>query len=618
MTERIDVPEDFPVADLADAPAPAAAPCGAPAPGDPSDLLGAILSLHAADGADDLHQRVAGLLSTHLGLVSWSLLEPAPGGDGSCVLRATTRPELALHTPFALAAADGLLARALGWCGAATGGLAPDPGFPAVIEWQGLGVPLAGAFPAAVAGDARPGVLVCHEFAPTGLLKSPAETHRWLAAFAAQLAVAALTRRALEEARAGAERARRQVDFLSGLGRLAGLRDARELVPRWLDALMAACGAQGGALLLERDEKLCREAERGLLDQRVTAIQLATRHPLVNECSETSRIFLIPDARTWPKLAPATVPAGIASLLVMPLRAEGKPLGVLVLAGDAARGAFSAADQELLVAVAETATAVLTGAVAQRSTVEVESKQQEYALAGRVQRALLPGRVPDLAGLALDGVSASCEGGGGDYYDFVKLSERKVGIAIGDVSGHGLQVAVLLMGVRAFLRARAEVAGDPGELLAQLNAYVKPDIKQGMIMSLLYGVLDLEEGEFRFASAGHDAPALYRAATGVFEEPDRAGPALGMLGGARFAVERMAGLAPGDRLVLFTDGVWEQHDGKGEQFGRRRVLAAVRDQRHLPPNEFIKALRGVHAGFRGAVPQEDDWTVVAAGIRAVG
>ncbi|MBI3268005.1 MAG: SpoIIE family protein phosphatase [Planctomycetes bacterium] len=582
------------------------------APREESGLLAAVRSLHASTGLEDLHARLGALLKVHLGCASWSVLARAEG-EGTFTLRAGTRQELDLGRPFPVAPGDGPLDAAL----RGGPGVVGNPGFPAVVEWQGKGVPLAACHPLAWEGVAF-GALAIHEFLPEGPRKPPAQLQRWLATFADHLAVAETQVRALEEARAGARFCERKLAVVAEVGKLMKVLDPAPLNPKLLETLMASCGANGGALLLDRDDKLCREVERGILDRRVAAILLATRHPLVNECAETGRCFLFADVRAHPRLDPTTVPSDIESLLVLPLQANGKPLGVLALASNAERGPFTEADLQLLQSVGEMAAAVLETVNTHRVSLETEYRKQEFAVAGRVQRGVLPARSPDIAGCLLDGMSISCDGGGGDYYDWVRLGERKVGIAIGDVSGHGIPVAILLMGVRAFLRARAEMVDDPGELLTQLNGYVKPDLKQGMIMSLFYGVLDLEAGTLRFASAGHDAPALFRSAEGRFDEPDRTGPALGMLSGARFTSDRLDGLASGDYLMLLTDGIWEQHNPKGEQFGRRRVLDAIREYRHLPPNEFIKVLRGLHRGFRGDMPQEDDMTLVVGSVRSVG
>lgn len=577
-----------------------------------SNLLAAVRSLHAAAGLADLHARLATLLKVHLGCPAWSVLVRGEA-DGFFALRASTRTDLVASAPIVAAADQEPLRGPL----AEGTGVLLDARAPVVLEWQGKPVPLVACYALPWNGEVM-GLLACHEFGPAGPRKGEAQTHRWLTVLAEHLAVAEVQLRALDEARAGAEVGTLKLTAVAEVARLVKQLDPKALVPALLDILIRVCRAQGGAMYLEHEDKLCGEVDRGIVDARVASVLLLTRHPLLHECAETQRTYFLPDARRHPKIDPASVPPGIASLLVMPLVVGGKPVGVVALATDEKHGPLAGAAVEVVAAVAETAATLIQGATMHRQTVAAEFQKLEYDLAGKIQRSLLPGRALQIGGCTVDAWSQNCEGGGGDYYDFAKLGERRLGIAIGDVSGHGIQVAVLLTGVRGFLRARAGVVTDPAELLSQVNDYVKQDVKLGMIMSLFYGILDLEAGTLTFASAGHDPPALLRRASGRFEEPDRRGPALGMLSGARFTGDVITGIAAGDVLMQFTDGVWEQHDTKGRQLGRPRLLEAVREHGRLSATELIHALRGLHQGHRGTMPQEDDMTIVAATIRTVG
>src|SRR5262249_39564202 len=158
------------------------------------------------------------------------------------------------------------------------------------------------------------------------------------------------------------------------------------------------------------------------------------------------------------------------------------------------------------------------------------------------------------------GVVDYCDETGGDYYDYPRVWELprgRVALTVGDVTGHGIVAALLMASARAVLRTHAERDEAPDEILALVNRHIVRASTAGKFMPLFYGVLDPAAGTLDYANAGQGGCHLLRAAASVVEDLPASGPPLGVFDGAQFPARRVEGLAPGDVVLLATDGVWE-------------------------------------------------------------
>jgi sigma-B regulation protein RsbU (phosphoserine phosphatase) len=245
---------------------------------------------------------------------------------------------------------------------------------------------------------------------------------------------------------------------------------------------------------------------------------------------------------------------------------------------------------------------------------ERERMKQSLTLAMEVQQQLLPQEPPKLAGFDIAGKSDYCEETGGDYYDFIDLMEigpGKLGIAVGDVSGHGIGAALLMASARAVLRSHAVRHGsDLGQLFDTLNRHLVADTGDEQFMTLFYGVLDAGTHSFSWTSGGHDPALWLRRASGQIEELPNTGMPVGVMEEASYGQAGPITLQPADVIVIGTDGIWEAANSAGEVFGKQRLrdlLAASSDQTAHGIRTAV--VRSVHE-FLEAEPQEDDITLV--------
>jgi serine phosphatase RsbU (regulator of sigma subunit) len=236
-------------------------------------------------------------------------------------------------------------------------------------------------------------------------------------------------------------------------------------------------------------------------------------------------------------------------------------------------------------------------------------------VAQEVQQNLLPQGPPVEKRLDVAGRSFYCDETGGDYYDYIALpclGPDACALVVGDVSGHGISSALLMAGVRAYLRGRAGQPGSAAEIVTDVNRLVAADTANTFqFMTLFFLVVDAASGALSWVNAGHDPVFLYDRSADRFEELKGKGVPLGVQPDWRYT-EHRARIRPGQVLVLTTDGTWEAHNATGELFGKERFKDAIRASAGLPADGILQAVLSAVEGFRGAAPQHDDITLVVA------
>jgi sigma-B regulation protein RsbU (phosphoserine phosphatase) len=236
--------------------------------------------------------------------------------------------------------------------------------------------------------------------------------------------------------------------------------------------------------------------------------------------------------------------------------------------------------------------------------------REQLEIARRIQRAFLPTAPPGLQAFDIAGWNEPCYEAGGDYYDFLRLPGGRLGLAIGDVSSHGIGPALLMASARSALRALFQVGDGPGDVLSRLNDVLVADMLEDHFMTMFVGVLDLRTKRLRYAVAGHERPLLLRHAAEEFVRLSAPGIPLGIAPGFRYAEGQELVLRQGDLLACLTDGVWEAVDGADEEFGYDRFEVVLRQHRSATAGGVIDAVRSAVAEFVGDTRQSDDITLM--------
>jgi sigma-B regulation protein RsbU (phosphoserine phosphatase) len=239
--------------------------------------------------------------------------------------------------------------------------------------------------------------------------------------------------------------------------------------------------------------------------------------------------------------------------------------------------------------------------------------KQAMNLAMEVQQNLLPKEMPLVKGLDIAARSIYCDETGGDLYDFLEVDGRnadRIGIAVGDVSGHGIPAALLMASVRAFLKSRVAQPGSAAEIISDVNRLVTRDTGDtGQFMTLFYASIDIGRKELRWVRAGHDPAIIYNPDTDAFTELDGRGMALGVNGGYVYHEGGAIAMSDGQILLIGTDGLWEAHNKSNEMFGKNRLQAVIRRNARTSADTIVGSIIQEVQGFRATAKQEDDITL---------
>jgi phosphoserine phosphatase RsbU/P len=202
-----------------------------------------------------------------------------------------------------------------------------------------------------------------------------------------------------------------------------------------------------------------------------------------------------------------------------------------------------------------------------------ELQAQELERAREIQQALMPKEIPQVPGFDIAGAWEPARVVGGDYFDVIRLGEGKLGICIADVVGKSVSAALLMANVQATVRAFASDAASPAWLCSRVNSVLCNNIASGKFVTLFYGVLDAEQRTLAYTNAGHLRPILLNGARSL-QQLDNGGALLGVFPDWKYE-DSVVQLSPGNRLLLFTDGITEAAKPDGEEFGEQRLIDAA-------------------------------------------
>jgi serine phosphatase RsbU (regulator of sigma subunit) len=255
--------------------------------------------------------------------------------------------------------------------------------------------------------------------------------------------------------------------------------------------------------------------------------------------------------------------------------------------------------------------------LAQELEQEQEQVQAELDTAREIQAHLLPVKIPQLPGFDIYQAYSPAKEVGGDYFDFIPVDRENLGIVVADVSGKGIPGSMVMSSARTVLRMLAAGNTSASDTLAQTNAIVARDIKRGMFVTAIYGILNVRQKTITVASAGHNPMVLYRARTGKVELVNPQGIALGFDKGPIFnrtIKEQTLQLYKGDRVVMYTDGVVESMNEKSEEFTDQRFYTWAQNNARGKSRDFVRALLRELDGHRGNAEPHDDITIVTVGV----
>ncbi len=306
--------------------------------------------------------------------------------------------------------------------------------------------------------------------------------------------------------------------------------------------------------------------------------------------------------------------APAAKLLLSPIQAEGRPLGVLVVADKENRAGgvddFTASDERILSLFGNQAAIALENARLHREAVEKERMEREIELAASIQKAILPVSLPSVPGLKLAGANRPTRQVGGDYFDVFPLPDGRTAFCVADVAGKGVPAALLVSTVHACLRILLDAGlTDLPVFVGRVHRHLLGFSATRKFVTLFFGVYDPVRHEVRYLNAGHN-PGLCVGPAGTTLLPS-GGPPIGILPEAVYR-EAAVPFRSGDTLVLYSDGITEAVNASDEEFGMERLMGLVAESRQEPPEALSGRIFGTVSEFTRGVAQYDDQTVLIA------
>jgi sigma-B regulation protein RsbU (phosphoserine phosphatase) len=343
------------------------------------------------------------------------------------------------------------------------------------------------------------------------------------------------------------------------------------------------------------------QAVRGYDIDDLQELHLKMGEGLIGHVAVSGKPYVSHDVRKDPRYINARPRTN--SEMVAPIISNNEVIGVFDLESDEV-DSYSNDDLEVLMLLASQVAIIIEKVMLHDQLIEKQRLETQLEIARQVQLELLPGRDPQLEGFDISAYNFPTEEVSGDYYDWVRIYDDQIGIVIADVSGKGVPAALLMAFLRASLRAATHIGYAPQISMSKANYLLWESIERNQFVTAFYGTLDATNRTLAYSNAGHSPPLLIDAdGTARFEE--RGGVPLGMFRDSRY-YEYFVNIKPGQVLVLYTDGVTEAMNSVNEEYGRERLIEAVRQCRHLPARDMIDFIhRDVIAWTEGRGATDD-------------
>ncbi len=330
---------------------------------------------------------------------------------------------------------------------------------------------------------------------------------------------------------------------------------------------------------------------------------------VIDEVVVNGKSVLTSDAQTDPRFMGGTVMLqGVRSVLAVPLGVGQNVFGIIYADSPLAEGRFTEDHLKVLTTLASVAAIRVENARLMEERIERERLEREQQVASEIQHRFLPAAAPQIAGYELQGISFPCYEIGGDYYDFIERADGKLVVALGDVSGKGTAAALLMSSLHAAVHAQAETHDSLSKTIGAVNRYLVESIPPNRFVTLFYAELDPQKGTLAFLNAGHNPPLIVHAG-GTMEQLAAGGLPLGIMANADFREGRTR-LHAGDVLVIYSDGVTEAFNPKGEEFGPTRLYEVVARNMDSSAAGIRDRIEAELTKFCQGTPAADDITLV--------
>jgi phosphoserine phosphatase RsbU/P len=397
-------------------------------------------------------------------------------------------------------------------------------------------------------------------------------------------------------------------DLLYQIGKkLSGSLEVNEVMQEIMDSLKQVIQYDaGGVFLIEPSvneiHSLCTVGYDPRYDSQ---LKLKIGQGLIGFVASNGEPVIVPDVTTDARYIDSNPPT--RSEIVVPIKLDNRIIGVINLESEQ-RDAYSNRSLALISAFASQAAISLERARLHERSLQGKKLQEQLNIAREIQQSFLPAKDPAIPGYDIAGRNISSGQVGGDYYDFIRIVDSHIGVAIGDVSGKGIPAALIMASFRASLIAEIRNNYSIRTICQKVNSLLYESLESGNYVTAVYGVLDIRNHIFTFSNCGHNPPILMRA-NGEIELLKEGGPILGVAQLSSYE-ERAMIINRGEVMVLYTDGVTEVFDDNGVEFGMDRLVDVIRANRTRSAQDIEEIIYNQCVQFAGENHLWDDLTMV--------
>jgi len=368
----------------------------------------------------------------------------------------------------------------------------------------------------------------------------------------------------------------------------------------------------------EKEDRVSAETEER--DLEISELRMPLDEPLIQKIAERKKEVTLYDIQEDPffeadRASCEKAFGQLGATLIVPLIYEDKLTGLISLGRKKSGKFYRREDINLLNTLANQGAVAIENAQMVEEVIEKERMEEELSIARDLQTSMLPATCPEIEGFKLAALSTQAREVGGDFFDFIEMGEARVGLVVGDVTGKSVSGALVMSSSRSVFRMLSEEELPIGEIMMRANRRIKQDVTSGMFVALLYAVLNGKDRTLSLCSAGQTQPIHLSAKTGEASLVETKGDTfpLGILEDAEYQETRLK-LAPGDKVIFYTDGIVEAMNKQEEMFGFERLLEVVKKARSISADSLLKEVIDRVNEFAGGAAQHDDLTVIVVSV----
>ena len=393
---------------------------------------------------------------------------------------------------------------------------------------------------------------------------------------------------------------------------VAGEFSLQEVLDKLAEAAVKITGVKACSIRLVDEEAgdLKMRSTYGLSEEYRNKGVVSKDDPVIM-AAFAGKAVILGDMRTDErvKYKQATIKEGLVSQLTVAMQFRGKPIGVLRLYSPKPLR-FDDDDIGIARAVASQCAVAITNAKLYARAIEGTRMAEQMKLAGAIQRRMIPEKSPLIPGLDIAAKYIPCFEVGGDFYDFLQISENRFSLAIADVMGKGIPSAIMMSMFRGAVRAYADIEGSKESIsiiINKLNKMACKECRDGEFVTLLYAMIDIKQMTISYCNCGHEPTVLIR--NGQLTDLEKGGLVLGVEPDADYEVDTVK-LRDGDSLLFYTDGLIDAANFDGDLWGREKMLETAKKLTTGSSAQMIENLLRYRRRFVGLAKQIDDTSII--------